>query len=216
MLVLGSTTGSTTLLGLLAGGVASVWIGTAPANPAPTNPAPTNPAPTKAEIEAERTACRQACAQSETDSTDRTTCELVCDTRADNRLEGPSVTRWKTEKRMGGPPPGVPVGHPDDDTREVTTTTTTTATRRAAPAAASKTTAAPSPKPQRSTWGARVALASCQHGCDATRDDAPRWACKLRCLRQHPTSGLPSRGPVVTASGQDARPSGATTTTTTT
>ena len=85
-------------------------------------------APTVAEVEAERAACAQSCARTEPEGTDRTTCTLVCDTRADNRRSGPTVTRWKTEKRMGGPLPGVPVGHPDDVPLKTTTTTTTTTT----------------------------------------------------------------------------------------
>lgn len=156
------------------------------------------PAPTREQIEADRAACKRKCAASADDETDRTTCELNCDTKADNRLEGPSITHWKTEKRMGGPPPGVPVGHPDDPTRIETMTVTKTTIREPAPSepepkamhAASRTVPA-----GRAGWRARVPLAFCQSQCTATKAvDTQRWACKLACLHRHPTQSPANAG----------------------
>lgn len=182
-------------------------------------------APTAAQIEADRKACKHACTRTEDEGTDRTTCELVCDTRADNRLEGPSVTRWTTEKQMGGPTPGTPLGHPDDNSGQTTTTRTVTTTRSPAsttpppPPSVSGTAGQPkarvgSGNARRAVaspaWRTRAPLAACQSRCRATQDRL-RWACKLQCLKQpQPATSVPV--PVAVPLGAKA----STTTTTTT
>ena len=149
-----------------------------------------------AAVEAERAQCKQGCASIES-STDRSTCELTCDSRADNKLDGPSIESWKTEKRMGGPPPGVPVGYEDGHSGSVTTTVRTDAsgTHESVSTTGRKpTTTAPKDPPRPAVvrtpspaFAARAPLAKCQARCDAEATTKGRLLCKAQCLRSFPT-----------------------------
>lgn len=158
--------------------------------PAPTPP--TSPAPDR---EAEVRACEATCNQSE-DETDRVTCRLNCKQATAGKDEV-HVTRWKTEKHVGGTVPGQEA--PPPATTTVTTTTPRGTTTEVKTAAAPKVVQPPVLPPavqQSPRQQYYFGLVGCQDRCNSNRDDAARARCKLRCLKLQP-GPAPARTPAL-------------------
>jgi hypothetical protein len=155
--------------------------------PAPSQPAP----PTAAEREAEIRACEATCNQGD-DETDRVTCKLNCKQATEGK-DGIEVTRWKTEKPMGGPVPGQQAPPPPTTTVTTTTPRGTTTEVRTDPAA--KVVQPPTLPPavrQSPRQKYYFGLVDCQDRCNANPDAPGRARCKLRCLKLQP--GPPPAG----------------------
>lgn len=170
--------GATTLLLATAFGLFGLALG-----PTPTQPAPTQPSP--AEREAEIKACEATCNQSE-DETDRVTCKLNCK-QATTGKDDVHITRWKTEKSVGGTVPGQAT--PPPPTTTVTTVTPRGTTTEVKTDPAPKVVQPPTLPPavqQSPRQKYYFGLVGCQDRCNANREDAGRARCKLRCLKLQP------------------------------
>jgi hypothetical protein len=173
--------GATTLLLTAALGLLGLATAPAPAPAQPGAPAPKTEAERKAEIEA----CEATCNQGE-DETDRVTCKLNCKQATAGKDEV-HITRWKTEKHVGGTVPGQAAPPPPTTTTTTIAPSGTTTEVGTAPAPnvgqppALPRAVQPSPR-QRYYFG----LVDCQDRCNATADDPARARCKLRCLRLQP------------------------------
>jgi len=187
------------LTAMLLGGILSLF-GLA-FEPAPTTPPP-GPAPkTQAERDAEIRACEATCNQSE-DETDRVTCKLNCKQATEGK-DDVHITRWKTEKHVGGTVPGQDAPPPPKTTITTVTPSGTTTEVKTGPAPKVVQPPALPPAVQQSPRQKYYfGLVDCQDRCDANRDDPARARCKLRCLRLQP--GPPPAAPKATAAAQPA------------
>lgn len=148
-------------------------------------------------------ACLESCKTIESE-TDRQTCRLQCDQQDPDRETG-GVTKWHTEERKGGAPPGSAHELEGGSTTTVETTTpggarstTTTQTNKRGTtvtrdAVTDKTTAATpavrTDRPVARNQGAAgpwIVLASCQERCNPDTAPLRRATCKLQCLDASP------------------------------
>lgn len=172
--------GATTLLLATVFGLLGLAIEPQPSQP----PAPVPKG--QAEREAEIKACEATCNQSD-DETDRVTCKLNCKQASEGK-DDVHVTRWKTERHVGGTVPGQQAPPPPKTTiTTVTPSGTTTEVKTAdAPQPVAPPTLPPAMQPtprQKYYFG----LVDCQDRCNANRDGNGRARCKLRCLRLQST-----------------------------
>jgi hypothetical protein len=145
--------------------------------------------PSAAEREAEIKACEATCDQS-ADETDRVTCKLNCKQASEGK-DDVKITRWKTEKHMGGTVPGQEAPPPPKTTITTVTPRGTTTEVKADPAPKPETTRAkPSTLPPAVQQSPRkkyyFGLVDCQDRCNANTDASGRARCKLRCLKLQP------------------------------
>jgi hypothetical protein len=156
--------------------------------------------PTSAELAAETAACEATCDQSD-DETDRTTCKLNC-RQGTYGKDDVKVTRWKTEKHVGGTVPGQDAPPPPKTTVTTTTArgTTTEVKTEAAPTVVKPPTLPPAVEqsPRKKYY---FGLVDCQDRCNGNTDGAGRARCKLRCLKLQPGPPPPASRPPAKAVG---------------
>lgn len=148
-------------------------------------PAPAPTQPTAAERQAEIAACEATCDQSD-DETDRVTCKLNCKQATEGK-DDVKITKWKTEKHMGGTVPGQAAPPPPKTTVTTTTPRGTTTEVKTDPNAKTGTPPTLPPAVQQSPRKKYYfGLVDCQDRCNANTDAPGRARCKLRCLKLQP------------------------------